>query len=49
MKLHAKYNRVTIISTLLILLIAAAGYYFLLRYVLIRQLDEALKVEEVWK
>ncbi len=46
MKLHAKYNRVTIISTLLILLIAAAGYYFLLRYVLIRQLDEALKVEE---
>ncbi len=46
MKLHAKYNRVTIISTLLILLIAAAGYYFLVRYVLIRQLDEALKVEE---
>ena len=46
MKLQAQYNRITIISTLLILLIAAAGYYFLLRYVLISQLDEALKVEE---
>ncbi|HEV7782171.1 MAG TPA: HAMP domain-containing sensor histidine kinase [Chitinophagaceae bacterium] len=46
MKLQSQYNRVTIISTLIILLIAAAGYYFLLRYVLVRQLDEALKVEE---
>ena len=46
MKLQSQYNRVTIISTLFILLIAAAGYYFLLRYVLISQLDEALKVEE---
>lgn len=46
MKLQAQYNRITIISTFLILLIAAAGYYFLLRYVLISQLDESLKVEE---
>ncbi len=46
MKLQAQYNRITIISTLFILLIAAASYYFLLRYVLITQLDEALKVEE---
>lgn len=46
MKLQAQYNRVTIISTLFILLIAAAGYYFMLRYVLISQLDESLKVEE---
>jgi signal transduction histidine kinase len=46
LKLQAQYNRITIISTLSILLIAAAGYYFLLRYVLINQLDEDLKIEE---
>lgn len=46
MKLQAQYNRVTVVSTFFILLIAAAGYYFLLRYVLINQLDEDLKVEE---
>ncbi len=47
MKLQSQYNRITVISTLSLLLIAAIGYYFLLRYVLINQLDEALKVEEV--
>ncbi len=47
MKLQSQYNRIAVISTLFILLIAAFGYYFLLRYVLINQLDEALKVEEV--
>ncbi len=47
MKLQAQYNKITIISTFFILLIAAAGYYFLLKYVLTRQLDETLKVEEV--
>jgi len=47
MKLQTQYNRITVISTIFILLIAAVGYYFLLRYVLINQLDEALKVEEV--
>ncbi len=46
MKLQVQYNRITIISTIFILLIAAAGYYFILRYVLISQLDESLKVEE---
>jgi signal transduction histidine kinase len=47
MKLQTQYNRITIVSTFFLLLIAAAGYYFLLRYVLINQLDESLKVEEV--
>lgn len=46
MKLQARYNRITIITTIFILLIAAGSYYFLVRYVLISQLDEALKVEE---
>lgn len=47
MKLQTQYNRITVISILFILLVAAIGYYFMLRYVLINQLDEALKVEEV--
>src|SRR5262245_50489845 len=47
MKLQAQYNKVTIISSIVVILIAAIGYYFLLRYVLIAELDEALKVEEV--
>jgi len=46
MKLQAQYNRITIFSTLVVLLIAAVSYYFLLSYVLVSQLDEALKVEE---
>jgi signal transduction histidine kinase len=46
MKLQTQYNKITILSTFFILLIAAIGYYFLLRYVLISQLDVALKVEE---
>jgi signal transduction histidine kinase len=46
MKLQVQYNRIIIISTIFILLTAAAGYYFILRYVLISQLDESLKVEE---
>src|ERR1700704_4338015 len=47
MKLQVEYTRAAVISALVILLIAAAGYYFLLRLVLVNQLDEALKVEEV--
>lgn len=47
MKLQLRYNRITIISTLVVLALAAIGYYFLIRYVLIDQLDEALRVEEV--
>ncbi len=47
MKLQQHYNRVTVVATLIVLLIAAVGYYFMIRYVLIDQLDEALKVEEV--
>lgn len=47
MKLQGQYTRVTVISTLFILLIAAGGYYLLLRAILINELDDALKVEEV--
>ena len=47
MKLHAQYSKATIISSIIVLLIAGIGYYFLLRFVLLEQLDETLKVEEV--
>ena len=46
MKLLAKYNRVNIAATVLILLIGGLCYYFILKFVLIHQLDKDLKVEE---
>ena len=46
MKLISKYNRINIIATILVLLAASACYYFIVRYVLIHQLDNTLKVEE---
>jgi len=47
MKLQTKYNRATITATIAVLLIASIIYYFFLRYALINQIDEALRVEEV--
>ncbi|MEI9947127.1 MAG: HAMP domain-containing sensor histidine kinase [Chitinophagaceae bacterium] len=47
MKLQTRYSQATIISSISVLLIAGIGYYFLLHYVLNKQLDEALRVEEV--
>ncbi|MDB5199115.1 MAG: histidine kinase [Chitinophagaceae bacterium] len=46
MKLLAKYNQVNLIATIIILLVSAICYYFLIRSVLITQLDKDLKVEE---
>jgi len=46
MKLIAKYNRINIIATIAVLLVASICYYFIVRYVLIHQLDNTLKVEE---
>jgi signal transduction histidine kinase len=45
-KLITKYNRVNIIATIAVLLAASICYYFIVRYVLIHQLDNTLKVEE---
>ena len=47
MKLLAKYNRVNIITTIIVLLVSAVCYYFLIRSVLITQLQKDLKVEEL--
>ncbi|HLK31256.1 MAG TPA: HAMP domain-containing sensor histidine kinase [Puia sp.] len=46
MKLITKYNRINIIATVIVLLLASICYYFIVRYVLIHQLDNTLKVEE---
>jgi signal transduction histidine kinase len=47
MKLQVQYNRISVISSVIVLLVAGFGYYFLLHYVLKKQLDETLKVEQV--
>ena len=46
MKLFSAYNRVNLISTVIIFLLASTAFYFLLRYVLIDQVDENLKIEQ---
>lgn len=46
MKLFVKYNRVNILASILALLLGSIGYYFVIRYTLIHQLDDTLKIEE---
>jgi len=46
MKLFVKYSRVNIVASVLALLVGSVVYYFSVRYVLIRELDDSLKVEE---
>jgi signal transduction histidine kinase len=46
LKLFNKYSRYNILATILVLLLGSICYYFIIRYVLIRQLDNTLKIEE---
>ncbi|HEY4064029.1 MAG TPA: HAMP domain-containing sensor histidine kinase [Puia sp.] len=46
MKLFVKYSRVNIIASIGALLLGSIGYYFIVRYVLVHQLDDTLKIEE---
>jgi signal transduction histidine kinase len=46
MRLFVRYSRVNIIASILALLLGSIGYYFIVRYVLVHQLDDTLKVEE---
>src|SRR5882757_9355346 len=46
MKLFSTYNRINLLSTVVIFLLASSAYYFLLRYVLVDQVDENLKIEQ---
>ena len=46
MKLFTKYSRVNILASILALLLGSIGYYFVIRSVLLHQLDDTLKIEE---
>lgn len=46
MKLLSKYYRVNIVATIIVVLLSSTCYYFMIHYILIEQLDNALKVEE---
>jgi signal transduction histidine kinase len=45
MKLFTRYNRINLFATVVIFLLAGIAFYFLLRYVLVDQVDEDLKIE----
>src|SRR5688500_1490689 len=47
MKLESRYNRIAIISSAFVLVLAAAGYFFLLRFILLEQLDNDLRAEKL--
>ncbi|MBZ5858696.1 sensor histidine kinase [Flavihumibacter profundi] len=46
MKLFSRYNRINIASTVAIFLLASTAFYFLLRFVLIGQVDDDLRIEQ---
>lgn len=46
MKLFAKYNRINIIATIIIFLLGCVAFSLLLRYVIINQVDDDLKIEK---
>lgn len=46
MKLLRRYNRANILTALIILLASSVAYYFIIRIILIQQLDKDLQVEE---
>lgn len=46
MKLFTRYNRINVIASILIFLIGCVAFYFLIRYVLVRQLDKTLRNEQ---
>jgi signal transduction histidine kinase len=46
MKLFTRYSRINIIASILALLLGSIGYYFTVRYVLVHQVDDTLKIEE---
>ncbi len=46
MKLFTRYNRINLLATVIIFLLSGLAFYFLLKYILIDQLDEDLKIEQ---
>lgn len=46
MKLFTLYSRINVLATVIIFMIASIAFYFTLRYVLINQIDDDLRIEE---
>lgn len=46
MKLFTKYSRINVVATIVIFIVASVAFYFSLRYVLIQQINDDLKIEE---
>jgi len=46
MRLFTKYNRINLIATIVIFLTASVSFYISIRYILIGQVDEDLKIEQ---
>jgi len=46
MKLFAKYTRINLLTTIIIFLLSATAFYFVIRYILINQVDNDLRIEE---
>jgi len=46
MKLFTKYSRINLLATVLIFLLSATAFYFVIRYILMNQVDNDLKIEE---
>jgi signal transduction histidine kinase len=46
MKLFTQYNRLNLLSTVIIFVLASLAYYFLIRYVIINQVDYDLNIEK---
>ncbi len=45
MKLFTKYNRINVLFTIIVFLLASIAFSFLLKYVIINQVDEDLRIE----
>lgn len=46
MKLFTRYNRINLLATVMVFLLSGLAFYFLLKYILIDQVDEDLKIEQ---
>ncbi|HZJ60720.1 MAG TPA: HAMP domain-containing sensor histidine kinase [Chitinophagaceae bacterium] len=46
MKLFTKYNRVNLVATIIIFLLSSTAFYFAIRYILINQVDDDLRIEQ---
>jgi signal transduction histidine kinase len=46
MKLFSRYTRINLVATVIVFLLSAIAFYFLLRFIVLNQVDEDLKIEQ---